>query len=366
MSRWTEAEAQDWWAARRWVCGINFLPSTAVNFLEMWHPDSFDRETIARELGWAGALGFNAVRVNLHLLVWQHDRDGLMERFDWFMETAARHGIDTVPCLFDDCGFGGGEPVYGPQPEPVPGVHNSRAVACPGRAALRDPALWPVFEDYVRDIVGTHRRDPRVLFWDIYNEPGNRMIFTARGAGEYTPDFTGASIRLMRDAFGWVREIAPDHPLSAAAWTITPLGSDADPYQTEADKAALELSDIITFHAYCEAVRAARVIEYLRRFGRPMLSTEWMARGVDSRIADQLQIYRDQRVGCFQWGLVKGRTQTWLPWPAEIVAAHGGSADKPVWFHDLLYPDGTPYDPAEIETLQSCLRSGAVPKAGAR
>jgi hypothetical protein len=40
--RWSEADANAWWRARPWLCGFNFLPSTAVNFIEMWHGDSFD------------------------------------------------------------------------------------------------------------------------------------------------------------------------------------------------------------------------------------------------------------------------------------------------------------------------------------
>jgi hypothetical protein len=83
--RWSEADANAWWRARPWLCGFNFLPSTAVNFIEMWHRDSFDAATIERELGWAAGLGFNAFRINLHYLVWKHDRDGLLDRLDRVM-----------------------------------------------------------------------------------------------------------------------------------------------------------------------------------------------------------------------------------------------------------------------------------------
>ena len=115
---------QSWWRSHPWICGFNFLPSTAVNFLELWHRDTFDPDTIDRELGWACSIGFNATRVNLHYLVWKHDRDGLMERIDRFLHIADSHGIRTVLCPFDDCGFGRLEPWYGPQLDPIPGVHN--------------------------------------------------------------------------------------------------------------------------------------------------------------------------------------------------------------------------------------------------
>jgi hypothetical protein len=353
MERWTATDANAWWAARDWVCGFNFLPSTAVNFLEMWHPETFDLPTIERELGWAGEIGFNAIRVNLHSLVWQHDRDGLLDRFDALMGIAARSGIETVPCLFDDCGFGGAEPVWGPQPDPVPGIHNSRAVACPGRDTVVDPAARAMLQDYVRSIVGAFRSDDRVLFWDIYNEPGNRMEFASGGFSHYGGDLDTHALALMQDAFAWAREEAPEQPLTAAAWTTPLPEADAHPYQTEIDRAALLKSDIVTFHAYWKADRVARFIDYLSVLDRPMLCTEWMARAVDSRIEDQLQMFHDRDVGCFQWGLVKGRTQTDLPWPADLVHAHGGSADSSIWFHDLLHEDGRPYDPTEIDTIRN-------------
>ena len=40
--RWTEAQAKAWYAAQPWPVGANFLPSTAINELEMWQADTFD------------------------------------------------------------------------------------------------------------------------------------------------------------------------------------------------------------------------------------------------------------------------------------------------------------------------------------
>lgn len=352
MDRWTPQEANAWWDARPWACGFNFLPSTAVNFIEMWHVETFDTATIARELGWAANLGFNSFRINLHYLVWKHDREGLIERLDWIMGVADRLGLTTVPCLFDDCGFGGFEPTYGPQPDPVPGVHNSRAVASPGRALLLEQAEWAGFEAYVRDIVQAFRDDNRILFWDLYNEPGNRMVFGTSGFRIFEPDMTAASLALLRLSFEWARSEAPIQPITVAAWTTPEPGSSDDPYQTEIDRTALDASDIITFHAYWDATHVAGFINHLRKLDRPLLCTEWMARAIDSRIADQLDLFHREKVGCFQWGLVKGRTQTYHPWPAELVAAHGGHPDRSIWFHDILDSDGTAYDEAETRVLR--------------
>ena len=363
MDRWTASDARAWWAAQPWICGCNYLPSSAVNFLEMWQADSFDADTIARELGWAGRIGLNAIRVNLHSLVWEHGRDGLLARLDTLMDIAARSGIRTVPCLFDDCGFGGQEPRYGPQPDPVPGVHNSRAVASPGRDVVIDPSRRAGLAGYLRDVIGAFRRDDRVLFWDLYNEPGNRMVFRADGCARYPGPLEDHALDLMRDSFGWARAVAPEQPLSVGAWTTPLPGEPAEPYRTEIDRTALGLSDIVTFHAYWDAAHVARFIDHLARLDRPILCTEWMARAVDSRIADQLPLFHDRKVGCFQWGFVRGRSQTHLPWPEDLVRAHGGRADRSVWFHDLLDPDGRPHDPAEIDTIRA-LTAAAGPATG--
>ncbi|SIT00345.1 hypothetical protein SAMN05421759_109102 [Roseivivax lentus] len=156
----------------------------------------------------------------------------------------------------------------------------------------------------------------------------------------------------MRAAFDWARAAGPDQPLSVGAWMTPQVGSDEVPFQSEIDREAVALSDIVTFHAYCNAASAARFIDHLETHGRPVFCTEWMARPVGSRIEDQLPLFRDRGVGCFQWGFVQGRTQTHLPWPEALVAQHGGHADRRVWFHDILHPDGAPYDPTETALIR--------------
>ena len=89
-TRWSMKRAWAWYDGQPWIVGCNFIPSTAGNQLEMWQADSFDIGTIKRELGWAGELGFNTVRVYLHDLVWQADPEGLKERMELFLDSAFR------------------------------------------------------------------------------------------------------------------------------------------------------------------------------------------------------------------------------------------------------------------------------------
>lgn len=118
----------------------------------------------------------------------------------------------------------------------------------------------------------------------------------------------------------------------------------------------------MTFQAYWDTAHVARFADHLAALNRPMMCTEWMARAVGSQIADQFALYRDRKIGCFHWGLVQGRTQTHLPWPPNLVAMHGGEADRSIWFHDLFDATGTPYDPAEIATMADL--TGKARRAG--
>jgi len=100
QQRWTEAQANAWYAAQPWPVGANFLPSTAINELEMWQADTFDPKTIDRELGWAEGIGMNTMRVFLHNLLWEQDAEGFKQRIDTFLTIAARHHIRPVFVLF--------------------------------------------------------------------------------------------------------------------------------------------------------------------------------------------------------------------------------------------------------------------------
>src|ERR1700747_1327437 len=91
--QWTPEKANQWYASQPWLVGSNFIPSSAINELEMWQADTFDPATIDRELGWAESIGMNSMRVFLHNLPWIEDSKGFSERIDKFLEIADKHHI---------------------------------------------------------------------------------------------------------------------------------------------------------------------------------------------------------------------------------------------------------------------------------
>ena len=55
-------------------------------------------------------------------------------------------------------------------------------------------------------------------------------------------------------------------------------------------------------------------------------------------------------VGAINWGLVKGRSQTNLPWDSWQCPY---VVEMPtVWFHDIFNEDGTPYRQREVEIFR--------------
>jgi hypothetical protein len=325
-SRWSTEEAGRWYAAQPWPVGCNFTPSTAINQLEMWQADTFDPGTIDRELGWAASIGFNTVRVYLHDLLWDAEPSGFRDRIDRYLEIAGRHGIRTIFVLFDDCW--NPNPRLGKQPDPLPGVHNSGWVQGPGHDVVLDTAGWPRLERYVKEIIGAFGGDERILMWDLYNEPGNQ------GLGN-------ASLPLLGRAFEWAQAATPSQPLTCGVWFDNPAITELQ----------ITASDVITFHNYQDAADLERQIAVLKTYGRPLVCTEYMARQRNSRFETHLPIFRRERVGCINWGLVSGKTQTIYPWRSP-----GGEPEPTTWFHDIFRPDGTPYDPKEIAAIREATR----------
>jgi hypothetical protein len=343
-AHWTETKANAWYAQQPWLVGSNYVPKSAINQLEMWQDATFDPDQIDREFGWAESLGMNTMRVFLHDLLWQQDAAGFQKRIDRFLTIAAQHHIRPVFVIFDSCWDP--LPHLGAQHAPVPGVHNSGWVQSPGAIALEDPTHYPRLKAYVQGVVGAFAKDDRILAWDVWNEPG------ADNAGSYAnkelKDKSARVTALLPLAFEWAREANPQQPLTSGVWDID-ISRDAAG-QSELQRIQLRESDIITFHNYGWPESFKAELAWLKKFNRPVICTEFMARSVGSTFDGVLPIARQERVGAINWGFVAGKTQTYFPWESwEHPYVH---SQPPVWFHEVLRADGTPYRRAEVDLIR--------------
>ena len=342
--RWTEKKANDWYAQQPWLVGSNYIPRSAINELEMWQDATFNPEQIDQELGWAESLGMNTMRVFLHDLLWQQDADGFKKRIDQFLTIAAKHHIRPLFVLFDSCWDP--LPHLGEQHPPIPGVHNSGWVQSPGAVALGDLKQYPRLKAYVQGVVGAFAKDERILGWDVWNEPGNSNM------GSYSKEeLKGKTERvlvLLPEAFEWAREVTPTQPLTSGVCCVdqAPDGS----HLGKIEQIQLRESDVITFHNYSWPEYFKREIGWLKKYGRPVICTEFMARSVGSTFDTILPIAKEEKVGAINWGFVVGKTQTNLPW--ESWEHPYILQQPPVWFHEVLRPDGKPYRQTEADLIR--------------
>lgn len=325
-SVWTAEKANDWYSRQAWIAGANFIPSTAINQLEMWQAESFDTATIARELQWAQQIGFNTMRVYLHHKAWEIDSTGFLNRLDQYLGIAGSKGIKTIFVFFDD--VWNKDPKTGVQPAPKPGTHNSGWLQDPGDPYSKDSTIFPQLEKYVKSVLGHLKNDSRVLLWDLYNEPGNS------GKGE-------TSLPLLASVFGWARQVDPSQPVSAGLW---------NPEQTAYNRFLLDHSDVITYHNYDSTDKHRATIDSLKKFGRPMICSEYMARTRGSKFSNIMPMLKENKVGAINWGLVVGKTNTIYAWDTPMP----DGKEPPVWFHDIFRSkDGSPFDPKEIALIKS-------------
>lgn len=323
--KWTSEQAQAWSAEQGWLRGSNFNPSTAINQLETWQAETFDTATINRELGWAENIGMNCMRVYLHHVAWEVDKEGFKDRMNQYLTIAGNHGIKTIFVFFDDCW----NPTYqaGKQPDPKPGVHNSGWVRDPGDLLHQDSTLINVLEAYVKDVLTTFKDDKRIAIWDLYNEPGNS-------------GYGNKSLPLLKKVFQWGWEVRPSQPLSAGLWSL-PL-SDLNKFQ-------VENSDIITYHNYEAPEKHQAAIDTLKRYGLPLVCTEYMARRNNSLFTNIMPMLKENNIGAINWGLVAGKSNTKYAWNEPIP----DGSEPPLWFHEIFHPDGTPYKQEEVDLIKS-------------
>jgi len=340
--RWSQEKANAWYAKKPWLIGCNFIPSTAINQLEMFQTDTFDIATIDRELGWAEQLGFNSIRVYLHNLLWEQDSKGFVKRADNFLKVADRHNIGVVFVLLDACWdpF----PILGKQRDPKPHLHNSGWVQAPGAEILKNPARHDELRPYIVGFVKRFRSDKRIHFWDIFNEPDNA---NPSSYFEHEPkNKPELSLTLLKKAFAWAREAKPKQPITAGVW----VGDwSSDDKLSPPNRFMLENSDILTYHCYADLDHMKQSAKPLRRYNRPIICTEYMSRPVGSTFGTILPYMKDNKFGAYNWGLVAGKTQTIYPWASWTQSF---TEEPKVWFHDIFRKDGTPFDPKEVELIR--------------
>ena len=349
--RWTKERAWEWYNARPWMRGCNYMSADCANRVDQWQELGFEErmETTEEELALMQETGFNTVRLILEYVVWKEEHDGFLERFDRYLSLCAKYGISCMITLANDCMPPKterwkmpyvGEQTYdygyhGGKKHSQHGLHNGPAP----HFYLDDEESREDYFRMVREIVTLYKNDERICIWDIYNEPGN----SRRG------DITLPNIKAL---FEIVREIDPIQPLTAGVFHIK--GDETVPLNA-VEQYALDHSDLVSYHFYRGYNEHLRIIKRLKKEGRPILNTEWLGRCLGNDIFSLFPLFYMEKIGCYNWGFVAGKYQTYEPWEGTWQRFYNGTetnVDFTKWFHDLYRPNLRPYDPKEIDLIK--------------
>ena len=352
MARWSKEKAWEWYRSYPWIRGCNYMGSDCANRIDQWQEYGFEEKlaTAEKEFALMESIGYNSIRVILEYEVWAEQHDGFMERFDRYIAAAARHGIYTMVVLSNECAVRTPTyvpPVFGEQRWEL-GFHGGKEFKTWYQHGkddryniLDDPTIAPKYYEMVRELITKYKDDPRILVWDLMNEPGN-------GRGN-------KSLVHLKKFFEIGREIDPIQPLCADVWR----GMKDGKATSEIEQFALEESDVISYHSYTSYLKNVLIIKQLKRYDRPIFNTEWLSRPSGNTVQLMMPLFFLEHIGCYQWGFVAGKYQTYEPsqgvW--KNYEENGYEAVKHLdftkWQHDLYRPGGRfPYDPEEIEIIR--------------
>ena len=351
MKRWSKEKAWEWYNSRPWIRGCNFMGSDCCNRIDQWQEYGFEEKmvTAEREFALMESIGYNSIRVIIGYEVWEKQHDGFMERFDRYIDAAWRHGISTMVVLSNECSVRTPyfvPAVFGEQPFEL-GFHGGRefktwyAHGTDTRYnLLDDPEVAPKYYEMVREFISKYKSDERICVWNLMNEPGN-----GRGS---------KSLPHLKKFFEIGREIDPIQPLTADVWR----GMKDCRATTEIEQYALEESDIISFHSYTSYEDNIRLLHQIKKLDRPAMNTEWLHR-TNQTVEEIFPLYFLEKIGCYNWGFVAGKYQTYEPSQGAWIKYEQGGWDAvkhydfTKWQHDLFRPGGRfPYNPWEIEIIK--------------
>lgn len=345
--KWTTERAWKWYHTQKWIRGYCGYPSNCVNRIALWqeykHEEVF--EQLDREFALAEKTGLNAVRAVLQFEVWQNQHDSFMRHLEEYFALADRHGLKVMLVLGNDCTVARSRwkpAIFGEQHvdwgyhSGIKGGQHAGDYREAGYQLLDNPDVETQYYEMVEELAEKFGRDDRLQIWNVWNEIGNS-------------NRNGLSVPAMEKFFEILREKHVMQPLTADVWKFD---ENMEIY-TEAELRALELSDVISFHWYGSFDKTVQLIDNLKRYGRPLICTEWLNRYEGNDVEHLLPLFWLENIGSYHWGLMQGYSQTYEPWGGYFIRQQNGeNLDLTKWQHDIYRFNGLPYVPQEIEVFR--------------
>ena len=161
------------------------------------------------------------------------------------------------------------------------------------------------------------------------------------------------TLPLLEKAFGWVREVNPSQPITVGIFDHN-IAWDKFEDLLPLEQFILKNSDFISYHGYDNLEVEISRINQLKVYGRPIVCTEYVARENGNIFENMLPLFKENRIGAYNWGFVSGKTNTIYPWKSWD-STYTGPPKK--WHHDIFYPNGEPYSYEEVELIKNLTES---------
>ena len=347
-NKWSKEKIWKWYNSRPWIRGCNYMSADCANRIDQWQEYGFEErfKTTEEEFKLLKETGFNSIRIIIEFLVWKEEHDSFLKRFDRYLDLCEKYGITCMVVLANDCMRPKGLEIstLGEQKYDL-GYHGGRKLSQHGNLGgmghhyLDEEENRSLYLKMIEEIVTRYKDDKRIIIWNVYNEVGNSKR-------------TDVTLPNLKEIFSIIRKINPSQPLTAETWT---LGKKEINELPEVEQFALENSDITSFHSYDDYVTNVKLIKTLKELGRPLINSEWLARCLDNSVFELFPLFYLEKIGCYNWGFVAGKYQTYEPWNSvweRYEKDPNIKWDFTKWFHDLYRPNHRPYDPKEIELIK--------------
>ena len=309
--------------------GGEYTPSGASNELWLAFYGRYRNQVVFDIKNYKERLGVTALRIFLHSLLWESDPAGLLANLEDLLAIAANYSMQLGLVFFDSCWSDTGASTI-EECKPTPGVHNSCWMQSPQASQRTNVSR---FEPYVSGVVSRFAADPRVAWFEVYNEPHVDDPF----------------VKALREAgYGWAKAQNPLAPV-ISCWDFNAAGvSDfSDIHKYDTDFSQWQISAFKNMSAGAIFTEAG-----CRNYQPPNTGDAGSPLAV-IRFLETLRKRRDTGLepyvpgAMLSWELAVGNSNTRWHWGSTV-----GTPEPAIPWCGWLWPDGTPVSYTEAAALR--------------
>jgi hypothetical protein len=264
------------------IRGFNYTPSYAFILNDVM--DYFDEQVWDREFGYAEELNANSLRIWVSSVSFHKDPTRFIKNFQKTLCLADKHRLTLLPTLYNrwvDANFPFG------------------ALELPHMLATKDDHCEHV--KYVRHFVSSFRCDPRIIMWDVCNEPyGYCYIDDA----DIRTDFRKRETVFLRRIFDTVRESGATQPVTVGL--CEPVGMN--------DRDIFDDSDCHPYGGWWDDQYEKTIdafMEIANSQNKPLIVSETLQGSLDDSVRKEciqksLGILKRKGIGWYVWQLCAG------------------------------------------------------------